>query len=294
MEREDENKSPKFLEVKTINNQRGKYKFDVYQKNAITNIQIKPTSSHDPKVLEGIFKGFVHRALTLCSEKFIEPELKFLVEVFTENGYNVKSLNHIVSEMKVKKAATINANNAECLSSSEHTVTLPWIPGLSPKLRKCYKKAGYKTVFKSGASIKQLLTSKNKSTLPLNSYPGVYRINCTSESCQPYVGETKLQIRNRILQHQDGVEKNNVMKSALAFHRISCSAPIDWDNVSTLKIESRRFERKVREALEIQRHRCGPKHGGMNLDEGQYLKSSFWTPLFAFLRRSAGDNSNAT
>ena len=294
MEREDENKSLNFLEVKTINNQRGKYDFDIYRKNAITNIQIKPTSSHDPKVLEGIFKGFVHRALTLCSEKFIEPELKFLVEVFTENGYNVKSLNHIVSEMKVKKAATINANNAECLSSSEHTVTLPWIPGLSPKLRKCYKKAGYKTVFKSGASIKQLLTSKNKSTLPLNSYPGVYRINCTSESCQPYVGETKLQIHNRILQHQDGVEKNNVMKSALAFHRISCSAPIDWDNVSTLKIESRRFERKVREALEIQRHRCGPKHGGMNLDEGQYLKSSFWTPLFAFLRRSAGDNSNAT
>ena len=294
MEREDENKSLNFLEVKTINNQRGKYDFDIYRKNAITNIQIKPTSSHDPKVLEGIFKGFVHRALTLCSEKFIEPELKFLVEVFTENGYNVKSLNHIVSEMKVKKAATINANNAECLSSSEHTVTLPWIPGLSPKLRKCYKKAGYKTVFKSGASIKQLLTSKNKSTLPLNSYPGVYRINCTSESCQPYVGETKIQIRNRILQHQDGVEKNNVMKSALAFHRISCSAPIDWDNVSTLKIESRRFERKVREALEIQRHRCGPKHGGMNLDEGQYLKSSFWTPLFAFLRRSAGDNSNAT
>ena len=174
--------------------------------------------------------------------------------------------------------------------------TLPWIPRLSPKLRKCYKKAGYKTVFKSSASIKRLLTSKNKSALPTNSYPGVYRINCTSRLCQPYVGETKIQIRNRTSQHQDCVNKNNVAQSALAFHRKSCNASINWDGVTTLKIESRRFERKVREALEIQQHRCGPKSGGMNLDDGQYVKTLFWTPLFTFLRRSAsacGDNSNA-
>ena len=112
--------------------------------------------------------------------------------------------------------------------------------------------------------------------------------------CQPYVGETKIQIRNRTLQHQDCVEKNNITQSALAFHRKSCQAPIDWDEVITLKDESRRFERKVREALEIQRHRCGPKNGGMNLDDGQYVKTLFWTPLFTYFSQSAcGDKSNA-
>ena len=298
IEKENEHKSLNFLEVSILNNQLGKYEFDIYRKNAITNIQIKPTSSHDPKVLDGIFKGFVHRALTLCSEKFIEPELTFLVEVFTENGYDINNLKRIVSEMRRKKATPVNVSDSVSESSpdTEYTVTLPWIPGLSPKLRKCYKKAGYKTVFKSGASIKRLLTSKNKSALPTNSYPGVYRINCTSRLCQPYVGETKIQIRNRTSQHQDCVNKNNVAQSALAFHRKSCHASIDWDGVTTLKIESRRFERKVREALEIQRHRCGPKSGGMNLDDGQYVKTLFWTPLFTFLRRSSsacGDNSNA-
>ena len=308
IEKEDEQKALNFLEVKIINNQLGKYEFDIYRKKAITNIQIKPTSAHDPKVLDGVFKGFVHRALTLCSDKFIELELKFLVEVFTENGYDVNNLKRIVSDMKLKKAtaaaataaivdnATADENTGSTASESpaaERTVTLPWIPGLSPKLRKCYKKAGYKAVFKSGASIKRLLTSKNKSILPANSYPGVYRINCTSRMCQPYVGETKIQIRNRTRQHQDCVEKSNVAQSALAFHRKSCPAPIDWDQVKTLKVEPRRFERKVREALEIQRHRCGPKNGGMNLDDGQYVKTLFWTPLFAYLRQSAcGDDSN--
>ena len=88
--------------------------------------------------------------------------------------------------------------------TTKQTITLPWIPGLSPKLRKNYKKAGYKTVFKSGASIKRLLTSRNKSKLPKNSQPGVYKIPCPCTP-QPYIGETKLQIRTRTEQHEECV-----------------------------------------------------------------------------------------
>ena len=299
IEREDERKTLNFLEVKVINNLTGKYEFDIYRKNAITNIQIKPTSEHDPKVLDGIFKGFVHRALTLCSDKYVEQELQFLIETFVENGYNESKLRNIVTDMKRKQVGN-DSNTSE--DSSQLTVTLPWIPGVSTKLRKVYKKAGYKAVFKSGPSIKQLLTSKNKSALPKNSHPGVYRIRCSSATCRPYVGETKILIRNRILQHEDCVAKDNISQSALALHCRSCTSSIDWENAETLKIEPKRFERKVREALEIQRNRCGPKQGGMNLDDGQYVKTQFWTPLFSFMRKSdpaqiacgsANSNSNA-
>ena len=55
-------------------------------KKPITNVQVKPESSHDPRVLKGIFKGFVHRALRICSEKFLTEEIEFLINVFTENG----------------------------------------------------------------------------------------------------------------------------------------------------------------------------------------------------------------
>ena len=294
IEREDENKCLNFLAVKVMNNQSGNYEFDIYRKNAITNIQIKPSSEHDPKVLDGIFKGFVHRALTLCSKRFVEQELQFLIETFTENGYNENKLRCMVSEMKRKQLGNIDRNSVD---TNEHTITLPWIPGVSPKLRKCYRKAGYKTVFKSGASIKRLLTSKNKSALPKNSHPGVYKICCSSSTCRPYVGETKILIRNRILQHGVCVTKNNIAQSALALHRRSCTSAIDWDKAETLKIEPKRFERKVREALEIQRNQCGPKQGGMNLDDGQYVKTRFWTPLFASLRKeqsACGEISNGS
>ena len=56
MEIETEEKSLQFLDVKIMNNGNGKYEFDVHRKKAITNIQIIPTSCHDPKILIGVFK----------------------------------------------------------------------------------------------------------------------------------------------------------------------------------------------------------------------------------------------
>ena len=39
------------------------------------------------------------------------------------------------------------------------------------------------------------------------------------------------------------------------------------------------YELKVREALEIKRHNCGPGHG-LNEDYGAYVKTTQWNPVF--------------
>ena len=134
LEMENENKELNFLDVKIKNNQNGKYEFSVHRKNAITNIQIKPHSDHDPKILNGIFKGFVHRAFSICSEKHIDSELEFLKNVFEENGYGRKHLEKIITDMKKAKNTSDSLNDVQ--QRSKKIITLPWIPGLSPKLRK--------------------------------------------------------------------------------------------------------------------------------------------------------------
>ena len=146
---EKENKVLEFLDIKVINNGMGKYEFDIHRKNAITNVQVKPESSHDPGILQGVFKGFVHRAIKICSERYIDSELNFLKHVFVENGYKETDLCKIIEEVKLKfthdrvdiATATVNEDTLQ-------TISLPWIPGVSPKLRKVYRKAGYKVVFK--------------------------------------------------------------------------------------------------------------------------------------------------
>ncbi|XP_065652904.1 uncharacterized protein LOC136080218 [Hydra vulgaris] len=159
------------------------------------------------------------------------------------------------------------ANKNKILSNSNNTISLPWIPITSPRLKRIFRKTVYKTVFKSNANLKALLTSKNKSKLPRNSQLGTYLIKC--KCSKVYVGELKLKIRTRVQQHQKFLTEGKLNQSALALHKVNCDEDIEWDKAETLKVEDKKFERKVREALEIQKHQCSPKCGGTNLDNRQ-------------------------
>ena len=88
------------------------YKFTIHHKHAITNIQIKHNSNHDPKIINGIFKGLVNRALTLCSPEHLDEELEFLTNVFLENGYNKENLLHTI-ELSRSNIFRINRINRE-------------------------------------------------------------------------------------------------------------------------------------------------------------------------------------
>ena len=284
IEVENDKKELEFLDIKVINNMEGKYEFKVHRKDAITNVHLKPASSHDPRVLKSTFAGFVNRAFSICSEKYLDEELNFLTEVFVENGYKENELNKIVNQVKTRYNQP-NANKENRDNEYRQMITLPWIPGLSPKLRKVYKKAGIKVVFKAGASLKTLLTAKNKTRLPKNSFPGVYKIPCSKHPDKnPYIGETKLKINTRLNQHYEDVTKEKMKRSGVIVHSGKCDGDILWENATTVKVESNRFNRKVREALEIQYNDSEPTNGGMNLDNGQYVTTKFWKPMFKYLK----------
>ena len=222
----------------------------MHRKDAITNVQLKQNSSHDPKILVGTFKGFVHRAFKICSKQYIEEELKFITEVFVENGYLETDLNKIIDQIRSNINNSLDSSsNTENEESTTKIVSLPWIPGISPKLKKAYKKAGVKVVFKSPANLQTLLTAKQKSALPSNSYPGIYSISCSCSN-KPYIGETKLRVSTRIHQHQDNANQENWEYSGITSHAQTCSGNIHWDTARTLKIDNNKFTRKVREALE--------------------------------------------
>ncbi|XP_065658082.1 uncharacterized protein LOC136082593 [Hydra vulgaris] len=176
IEVKNKNKILNFLDITVINNTQGKYEFKVYRKDAITNIQIKPHSNHDPKILKAIFNGYIYRAYSICSKNHLEDEINFLIQVFTENGHDEKMLKDISYHIRKKRLA----NKNEILSNSNNlpTISLPWIPIISPRLRRIFRKAGYRTVFKSNANLKTLLTSRSKSKSPRNSQPGTYLIKC--------------------------------------------------------------------------------------------------------------------
>ena len=294
MEVETEDKSLAFLNVKATNNRQGSYDFQVYRKKAITNVQVKPGSSHDPKILSGIFKGFIHQAYKICSAHRLEDELEFLVNVFQENGYEERVLRKWSKEVRDginARSEPVNpATTTDEVAEPSQTVTLPWIPGVSPSLKKVFRKAGYKVAFKANPNLMSILTKKNKVKLPPNSHPGVYRIPCPC-GVPPYIGKTKLRTNTRINQHKEYVTKEQWERSGAAQHASTCPTGPSFEETTMLKTEQRHFERSVRETLEIQRHRSAPRFGGMNQDEGQYMKTTFWMPYMDMVSKEEKERS---
>ena len=290
MEKENERKELAYLEIKTKNPGTGKYEFSVYRKAAITNVQIKPQSCHDPKVLRGVFKGFLIRATRICSKNYLDEEIEFLKNVFKENGYKEEDLQKLIDEVKSKQARDANGDRLEETNQTTNdtgsleTISLPWIPGVSTRLKKAYKKAGYKVVFKSGRSIGNILTARNKSKLPANSHPGVYEIPCSCNT-PAYRGETKKRISTRLGEHKTYIEKEEWKKFGVALHSRQCSGKIEFEKARTVAVIDNKFERKIRETLEIQKHGCFKDDGGMNPDKGKYVTTKFWYPLLKYLKK---------
>ena len=56
------------------------------------------------------------------------------------------------------------------------------------------------------------------------------------------------------------------------------------DSTGKMKVDERRFDEKVWEALEIQLQASPHSENGLNQDNGQYVTTRFWKPMF-FLRR---------
>ena len=46
----------------------------------------------------GVFKGFLSCALHICSEKYLTQEIKFLINLFTENGHIITALEKVTKE----------------------------------------------------------------------------------------------------------------------------------------------------------------------------------------------------
>ena len=138
IEREDDEKQLPFLDILVHNAGSGLYDFKVYRKEAITNVQIKPNSCIDGKVIVGVFKGFLARAWRICSEKHRNEEFDFLIKVFSENGHDENILRSIKDSYKPPELRpTIAVSNA---TDEKPIVKLPWIPKVTPKLKKIYKK----------------------------------------------------------------------------------------------------------------------------------------------------------
>ena len=90
-----------------------------------------------------------------------------------------------------------------------------------------------RTVFKSGPTLRSLLT-KVKDPLPTTKQSNVvYEVPCTCGKV--YIGETKRRLETRLKEHKDACTRYLTDKSAIAEHAWANDHPINWAETKILQ-----------------------------------------------------------
>ena len=168
--------------------------------------------------------------------------------------------------------------------SSSPLVILPYIAGVSEDIRRVCRKYDMKVIFKSGRSLRSVLT-KVKDPLPMEKKAKVvYRIPC---SCgKSYIGETKRRLETRLREHQEACRKGTLEKSAVAEHAWKDHHTIKWEETAVVDMARHPRELLLKEAIHIQ---MTPAEERLNRDAGLELPGC-WV---AALRRQEGTTNRA-
>ena len=125
---------------------------------------------------------------------------------------------------------------------------------------------------------------RNKSNLLLNSFPGVYQLDCTRNAL--HIGKTKKKIITRTIEHQQDSFNGKWESSGATDYCLECHGQFNWINLKTLSTEQQYHRRRIRELLEINKKaKTNKRRKVLNRDKGNLVKTNTWTPLFAKLTK---------
>ena len=126
---------------------------------------------------------------------------------------------------------------------------LLYVAGISKMIRKVCRDFNIRTVFRSGPTLRGILT-KVKDPLPTTKQSNVvYEVPCTYSKV--YIGETKRRLETRLKEHKDTYTRCLMDKSAIAEHAWANDHPTKWAETKFLQRASRTMEFVMKEALSI-------------------------------------------
>ncbi|XP_071502769.1 uncharacterized protein [Diadema antillarum] len=132
----------------------------------------------------------------------------------------------------------------------------------SYKIQRILREADIEVRHSSLTKLRSLLTT-HKDKRHSKNLPGVYRIPC--ERGKVYIGETGRSFATRLNQYQAHGRRDERDKSAIIHHAHTCEHRILWDESRLIMQVPNWYQRRVREALEIEVHTTVPQDNGLDL-----------------------------
>ena len=258
---EEEDQMLNFLDITIIRTDEG-VKFKVFRKPTNKEDYIHFYSSHSIRTKSGIAIGFFLRALRICSEEFLEEEIRHIFQVFTDLRYPkallVKWKNKAKRIRSTKKQATREETKKDVDSRRERqTIVVPHSKHVQD-IAEGLRHAGIRVIEKSGVKIGDIV--KKKKSAPENENSIIYRIPCGG--CKKsYVGETHRGLKIRISEHRRDLRHHRLTNS-MAIHAEEEDHLPNWEAAEAIKNGLSKSQRKIIESALIESVNCTNHRGG--------------------------------
>ena len=285
-----------FLDVRLIVNPDGSIRLKIYRKDTHTDQYLMFDSHHPVEHKLSVVRTLLGRKDTIVTtEEDRQEEEKHVKEVLQLCKYPEWAIQRVESQLRDKKEGKTKDRKAKSSESkSNGSLTIPYIMGVTERVRRVMKKHGITTPARPYRTLRQILVHPKDKVADTEKCGVVYHVPCLS--CpQVYIGETGRKMKVRIEEHRKETEKvtstrktrstsvsedTSTFKSAISIHAREKNHLMNFDDVSVLDREDNWIRRRVKESMHVRKLR---PEIPMNQDDGGYELSHVWDPL---LRRA--------
>ena len=241
LEKENNGTLP-FLDVMIMKCQNS-VKYKVYRKKTNQEDYVHYLSAHSERVKSGIVISFFLRALRICSDEFLEPEITHIFEVFKRLRYPKAFIIRCLR--KAKKIRDRPRDSARRRNSEKLLV----VPNSKQTLNiaRSLRSAGIKLVESAGTKISDIIKKKSGST---NEDSIVYRVPCGG-CTRSYLGETYRGLQKRVGEHKRDI-RNHISTSSFVIHVEEYQHLPNWERSEILWKGQGKSRRKLIESAVIE------------------------------------------
>lgn len=256
----------------------GTLKLTIYRKPTHTNQYLSFNSHHHISHKLSVVRTLIDRAETVVTNhQDKQQEITAITEALTNCGYPKWTIRSVRRSIEEKKQKPKSATKKE--EKNKGHVMLPYIHGLSERLRRVLKQHKIGSTFKPFNKVSQTIVHPKDQIQKEDKCGVVYEVACNSCD-KSYIGETSRKLAVRIGEHRKDYEtcvapgvstrasrvsaSSEIHKSAITDHMLQHNHVPDWNNINILTQDNGNTTRRIREAIWIRRKQ------NMNRDQGAY------------------------
>lgn len=218
---------------------------DVYRKPTNTDRYLNFTSNHSISVKKGVIKSLYDRAKIICTDDIsLNRDINHIKNTLIKNDYPPYFIDKTLNEIQ-------NPNHRHKDNNTQYIqLTIPYIRGVSEKIRRIGKQYNIRTSFKTQNTLRSILSHTKPMNTEQQTKNVIYQIPCECDKF--YIGETSRPLNVRIKEHKDYLRKGDFHKSKICQHSWDTGHRINFNNAKIIMKEAIASKRKIKEAFLIQ------------------------------------------